>query len=196
MLTVTVEFKGGVDCPVRRVSGIVSSVRQSFMKVGLPSGEHEVIPYRGITHCQFCDPQSGRTFNVDSRDVRAFLTQWYEENVSMYPTSNPNTPSIPAASGHDRIAAMEAALAEEFEKQKHAEERKAKLDAVAADMSFVNAQSKLLGSIDAMLRRDVRYTTPMEELAEHHKALKPLAEQHGYKIVLIGDKSLATIVKI
>ena len=38
----------------------------------------------------------------DSRDVRAFLTQWYEENVSMYPTSNPNIPSIPAT-GPDRM---------------------------------------------------------------------------------------------
>lgn len=195
MLEATVAFKGGVDCPVRRVSGIVSSVRPSFLKVCKPSGEHVTILYGEITHCQFYDPWCERTHNVDSRDVRAFLTQWFEENTNMYPTSNPNTPSIPA-SGPDRIAAMEAALAAEVEKQKHAAVTKAKRDSVAEDLSFVNAQAKLLGCIDAMLKGTVLYTAPMAELAEHHKALKPLAEKHGYKVVLIGDKSTATIVAI
>lgn len=196
MLEVTVAFKGGVDHPVRRVWGIVSSVRPSFLKVCKPSGEHVTVLYSEITQCQFYDPWCERTHNVDSRDVRAFLTQWFEENTNMYQqTPRPTTPTIPATAP-DRIAAMEAALAAEVEKQKHAAVTKAKRDAVAADLSFVNAQAKLLGCIDAMLRNDAKYTTPMAELAEHHKALKPLAEQHGFKIVLIGDKSLATIVAI
>lgn len=182
-----------------RIRGTVIQVRPTYVKIAADDAV-ECVPYSKVASCVATCMQRDYTCDVHPSDIRDFLTRNLEDSLTMYDSPmpvrpaapRPSTPVIPQA-GPARIAAMEAALADEVAKQNKAELIAIKRQAVAADLALVNAQGTLLQCIDMMLKGQP-YTQPVANLAEHAKALKPMAEAHGFKVVLIGDKSLATVV--
>lgn len=75
------------------------------------------------------------------------------------------------------------------------DERLATNNAINEHKHLADATITLLGCIRRLLVEREAVPQPSEQLAKHRKALAGLAEVYGVKIVLVGDKTTATVVK-
>lgn len=107
----------------------------------------------------------------------------------------------PAASASDNAKAQReqaAALlerAEENERKAKAEADKAAvLQRIAEETLLAHATVTLLTEISAMTKGEG--VTQQFGLAKFRQQLQPLAQSYGYKIVLVGDKTRATLVAV
>lgn len=88
-----------------------------------------------------------------------------------------------AAASAEQLAALNAA------------EHAARKDRLEADKDLAAATSALLYQVQAVLNGSPEpEASPL--VSRHIDALQPLAKRHGMKIVFIGNKTLATIVKL
>lgn len=68
-------------------------------------------------------------------------------------------------------------------------------DRIDSDRALASATSILLNGIEAVLLRGLNASNETV-WAERRKELQPLAESYGCRIVLVGDKTKATLVRI
>lgn len=95
----------------------------------------------------------------------------------------------PKTSAELAAAAVEAEIAERIaaEKEARVAQLQFQIDLAYATVSILNDINKLDGGESEVL--------PKCRYAEFRKELTPLAVAYGYKIVLVGDKSRATLSK-
>jgi hypothetical protein len=93
----------------------------------------------------------------------------------------------------EAVEQLTAALAA-AEKRKAAEEiRQQTLARIKNEAALAHATSLLLRDINTLAQG--RITAPSSPLATFRKELQPLAATYGMKIVLVGDKTQATLVQ-
>ncbi|HVH93261.1 MAG TPA: hypothetical protein VM783_17990 [Candidatus Acidoferrum sp.] len=130
--------------------------------------------------------------NADLSKLEEYIMQSIpKEQVAYATVPNSGAFSDPAAA----VAAAKRAL----------EDAEAALTAKIERDEFerrINAEMEL-ASVTHTLLRDIRDSGKIGrspdtrcDFAKFRKELQPLAESYGYKIVLVGDKSLATLVKV
>lgn len=92
-----------------------------------------------------------------------------------------------------------AELAQQAEQQAVREETLAEKTAlnnrISYEVALANATIILLASLRSLLLGEVPSVAPQAVLAKFRKELQPLAETYGVKIVCVGDKTTATLVK-
>ena len=97
----------------------------------------------------------------------------------------------------DRVEAeQEAHAAADATAQADREEREAINAKLRAHTTLANATIVLLDVIRDLLVQRCHVPGHFSEIATHRKALAGLAEFYGCKIVLVGDKTSATVVKV
>lgn len=97
----------------------------------------------------------------------------------------------------DRVEAeQEAHAAADATAQADREEREAINAKLRAHTTLANATIVLLDVIRDLLVHRCHVPGHFSEIATHRKALAGLAEFYGCKIVLVGDKTSATVVKV
>lgn len=97
----------------------------------------------------------------------------------------------------DRVEAeQEAHAAADATAQADREEREAINAKLRAHTTLANATIVLLDVIRDLLVHRCHVPGHFSEIAAHRKALAGLAEFYGCKIVLVGDKTSATVVKV
>lgn len=185
---------------VRVVCGTVTEVRDKCVVVTDDEGCTTYVRWACMLRLTHYAPYALNPCVVTGEyDCRSYIIQTIEEKLPMYPqaVTAPVPPTAPPPlpmSGPDRLAALEAALAAETDKQNREEIKAIKQQAIKADLEVLAATETLLRLISAVVEGDM--PTQFAALAKHAKTLKAMAEQHGYKIVHTGDKTQATIVAI
>lgn len=107
--------------------------------------------------------------------------------VAPQPAPIPVTPEVAVKRATDELAAAEAALAA---KNAHA----ARIELIESDYNLAGATQTLMTCIKSLVNGGST-TQDLEVLAKYRKELQPLAERHGFKIVLVGNKTKATVVQ-
>jgi hypothetical protein len=90
--------------------------------------------------------------------------------------------------------AQEEIVKAEAEKAKQAADA-ALADRFAHDAGLAHATSELLAAGRGLLLGNIRVAATLSIIAKYRKELAPLAASYGLKIVLVGDKSTATVVQ-
>lgn len=122
------------------------------------------------------------------------------DKINAYPTPYAAAPTgvMPtAAELRKRADAVEKAEQEAAAHVAEAQAREAEMQALAQrlsdDKSLALATSHFLNCAASLLQKG-ELVSPSEVLAKHRKALQPLAESYGLRIVLVGNKTTASLV--
>lgn len=99
-----------------------------------------------------------------------------------------------AKAQREQAAALLKLAAENERKAKEEEAKDAVLQRIAEETLLAHATVTLLTAISAMTKGEG--VTQQFGLAKFRQQLQPLAQSYGYKIVLVGDKTRATIVAV
>lgn len=91
-------------------------------------------------------------------------------------------------------AEARAALAAKAEADAQQAERDAIQARIREDQRLADATICLLQRLEDLRVFRTKIPTPALQLAKYRKQLQPLAESYGARIVLIGDKTQATVV--
>ena len=126
--------------------------------------------------------------NIPGRQAEDLAHKLLGGNYSpnSYRFTAPSTPKTPAEL---YALAIEAEAAEQA-----AAEAKARADQLAYQLGLANATWALLTCIQSMDGGESEVSAQFK-LANFRKELSPLAAAYGYKIVLVGDKTRATLSK-
>lgn len=95
------------------------------------------------------------------------------------------------ASSHELFEAAEAAT--KYEEASAANQ--ALHDRITAELGLCAATAVLLRNVRSLVLESAATVPASSELARFRKELQPLAETYGLRIVLVGDRTTATLVK-
>lgn len=126
--------------------------------------------------------------NVISRNTRGFRDLEPQRNSYTAPIQ----PTVPSAEQIVKNAAEALANAEAALAAKNA--HTARIELIESDYNLAGATQTLMTCIKSLVNGGST-TQDLEVLAKYRKELQPLAERHGFKIVLVGNKTKATVVQ-
>lgn len=164
--------------------------------IGLPPGE---VARRVIS--------TGRAYQKSPAEINRRLCQLGLSQYTipttgepLYPSAMPTTlPPFPAigSAADERCVTPAERVQHAAAALKAAEEAQAKTDAEAARINRIN-EDLALARATVQLLTDIRDGTHpnLPTYAKHRAALQPLARSYGFKIVLVHDRSVGTLVTI
>lgn len=126
------------------------------------------------------------------------LTQpTHKKDTTMNPLAPATTAQLTIPTDFDKATEWhEKALADIANQRVAAAEREAMIARIGAQQDLLNATRTLLGDLQELLVEGRTHADSRTLYAKHRKELAELAGEYGYKIVLVGDKTRATIVKM